>query len=81
MISQVVNKEMVGEAYEKGVEFFIHKPINRIEVKSILAKTAEQFRLKDSIMAIRESLAHYRNDGHRCNENAKCERNCVVDFE
>lgn len=58
MISQVVNKEMVGEAYEKGVEFFIHKPINRIEVTSILKKTAEQFRLKDSLLQIRESLAH-----------------------
>jgi len=58
MISQIVNKEMVGEAYEKGVEFFIHKPINRIEVNSILKKTAEQFRLKNSLIAIRESLAH-----------------------
>lgn len=58
MISQVVTKEMVGEAYEMGVEFFIHKPINRIEVSSILKKTAEQFRLKDSLMQIRESLAH-----------------------
>jgi two-component system, response regulator YcbB len=57
MISQVVNKEMVGEAYEKGVEFFIHKPINRLEVQSILRKTEEQFRLKQSLMAIRESLA------------------------
>lgn len=58
MISQVVNKEMVGEAYEKGVEFFIHKPINRLEVQSILKKTAEQFRLRQSLMAIRESLAY-----------------------
>jgi two-component system, response regulator YcbB len=58
MISQVVNKDMVGEAYEKGVEFFIHKPINRIEVQSILRKTAEQFRLQDSLLAIRESLAN-----------------------
>lgn len=58
MISQIVNKEMVGEAYEKGVEFFIHKPINRIEVQSILRKTAEQFRLQDSLLAIRESLAN-----------------------
>jgi two-component system, response regulator YcbB len=57
MISQVVNKEMVGEAYEKGIEFFIHKPINRLEVQSILRKTEEQFRLKQSLMAIRESLA------------------------
>lgn len=58
MISQIVNKEMVGEAYEAGVEFFIHKPINRIEVQSILKKTAEQFRLQDSLLAIKESLAN-----------------------
>jgi two-component system, response regulator YcbB len=58
MISQVVNKEMVGEAYEKGIEFFIHKPINRLEVQSILKKTAEQSRLKQSLMTIRESLAY-----------------------
>lgn len=58
MISQIVNKEMVGEAYEKGIEFFIHKPINRIEVRSILTKTAERFQLRHSLMTIRESLAH-----------------------
>ncbi|MFJ7935395.1 response regulator [Sporosarcina sp. NPDC096371] len=58
MISQIVNKEMVEEAYEKGVEFFIHKPINRVEVQSILKKTAEKFRLQASLIAIRESLAH-----------------------
>ncbi|MFJ5771965.1 response regulator [Psychrobacillus sp. NPDC093180] len=58
MISQIINKEMVGEAYEKGVEFFIHKPINRIEVLTILRKTAEQIRLKDSLLAIKESLAN-----------------------
>ena len=39
MISQVVNKEMVAEAYEKGIEFFIHKPINKIEVQMVLRKT------------------------------------------
>lgn len=56
MISQVVNKDMVGEAYRKGVEFFIHKPINRIEVSSILKKTTEQFRLKDSLLQIQGFL-------------------------
>lgn len=58
MISQVVNKEMVGEAYERGVEFFIHKPINRIEVASILKKTAEQLQLKNSLLQIRDSLVN-----------------------
>ena len=59
MISQVVNKEMVAEAYEKGVEFFIHKPINKIEVQTILRKTEEQHRLKNSIQAIRQSLTSF----------------------
>lgn len=58
MISQIVNKEMVGEAYEKGVEFFIHKPINRVEVRSILTKTKENYRLQQSLLTIRESLAN-----------------------
>lgn len=59
MLSQVVNKEMVGEAYEVGVEFFIHKPINQIEVQSIMRRTAEQLRLKNSLLTIRESLAQF----------------------
>lgn len=58
MISQVVNKEMVGEAYEKGVEFFIHKPINRVEVRSILMKTRENYQLQQSLQTIRDSLAN-----------------------
>ena len=59
MISQVANKEMVAEAYEKGVDFFIHKPINKIEVQTILRKTEEQHRLKNSIQAIRQSLTNF----------------------
>ena len=43
MISQVENKEMIGEAYEKDIEFFIHKPINRIEVQSVLKRHPNAF--------------------------------------
>lgn len=56
MISQVVNKEMVGEAYQKGVEFFIHKPINKVEVLSVLKRIKENFQLKKSLLVIQESL-------------------------
>jgi two-component system response regulator YcbB len=58
MLSQVVNKEMVGEAYEAGVEFFIHKPINRIEVESVLRRTVEKEQLIQSLVTIRDSLSH-----------------------
>lgn len=57
MISQVVNKDMVGEAYEKGVEFFIHKPLNKVEVTTVLKKMKEQTHLADSLMRIKESIA------------------------
>lgn len=59
MISQIVNKEMVALAYEKGIEFFIHKPINKVEVQMVLKKTEEQYRLKNSISAIRQSLSNF----------------------
>lgn len=69
MISQVVNKEMVGEAYEKGVEFFIHKPINRVEVQNVLKKTSERFVLKKSLMTIRKSIMNFeettKEESHR----------------
>jgi len=36
MISQIADKKMIGEAYDKGLTFFISKPINKIEVNSVL---------------------------------------------
>ena len=36
MISQVSAKELISKAYSAGVDFFISKPINLIEVRSVL---------------------------------------------
>jgi two-component system, response regulator YcbB len=57
MISQVENKEMVGEAYLAGVEYFIHKPVNRVEVLGVLRRVAENLSLQQSIVSIRRSLS------------------------
>lgn len=57
MISQVEHKEMVAEAYSKGVEYFINKPINRIEVISIIKKVMEHIRLERSLEGIRHTLS------------------------
>lgn len=59
MLSQIINKEMVEAAYNEGVEYFIHKPINRTEVETILRKTEEQHKLKASIQLIKESLTNF----------------------
>lgn len=56
MISQVEHKEMVSEAYQQGVEYYIHKPINRIEVATVLKKVIERIHLEKSIQQIRHTL-------------------------
>ncbi|MEB3102897.1 response regulator [Ferviditalea candida] len=62
MISQVVDKEMVGQAYQMGIEFFIHKPINKLEIQAVLEKVNGQLKLDRSLLEIRKSLAFLEQD-------------------
>jgi two-component system response regulator YcbB len=57
MVSQVETKDMIGEAYSIGVEYYITKPINRLEVVSVLKKVSEHLLLKKSIQEIQKSLS------------------------
>jgi two-component system response regulator YcbB len=61
MISQVESKELIGEAYSLGVEYYISKPINRIEVLSVIRKVMERIQLEKSISEIRKSLNNVLN--------------------
>ncbi|GMB08239.1 response regulator [Thermolongibacillus altinsuensis] len=56
MISQVENKEMVGQAYLHGVDTYIQKPINRYEVISVLKRVADHLSLVSSLDSIRRFL-------------------------
>lgn len=56
MISQVSNKEMVSEAYNAGVEFFIHKPINIIEVESVINRVTRQIEMEKTLGGLRDIL-------------------------
>lgn len=49
MISKVTDKDMIGNAYNAGVQFFINKPINVIEVEKVLSTVADHRKMK-SIM-------------------------------
>jgi two-component system response regulator YcbB len=57
MISQIENKEMIGKAYQAGIEFYIQKPINRVEVEAVLSKVNEQWNINRYLNEIKESLA------------------------
>ncbi|KEK24633.1 response regulator [Bacillus gaemokensis] len=56
MISQVESKQLIGEAYTLGVEYYITKPLNKIEVVSVVRKVMERIRLERSIQDIQKSL-------------------------
>lgn len=49
MLSQVSNKDMISSAYEAGVEFFIQKPVNAIEVESVLTKVTQSLAMKRTL--------------------------------
>lgn len=56
MISQIESKELIAEAYSLGIEYYITKPVNRLEVISVLQKVREKILLQQSIEGIRRSL-------------------------
>ena len=62
MISQIENKEMVAKAYEEGIEYFIHKPINRVEVTTIIRKVKEQMKMEQTLNKIKEGLEFFQNN-------------------
>ncbi len=56
IISQVESKKMIGEAYSLGIEYYIIKPLNRLEVKFVLQKVNQRLLLEKSIQDIQKSL-------------------------
>ncbi len=56
MISQVSSKSMISKAYTAGIEFFINKPINRIEVTNVMKKIIEKIRIEEKLNDIKKSM-------------------------
>lgn len=56
MISQIVQKEMVAEAYLLGIDHFITKPINKYEVISVIKNETKHYLQEKSLLKIQQSL-------------------------
>lgn len=56
MISQVSSKDMIGRAYEYGVEYYINKPINALEIDNILRKVIEKVEMKKTMDEIQKFI-------------------------
>ena len=57
MLSQVSSKEMIAKAYSAGIEFFIQKPINVIEVGQVIRNVTRQIENEKALSAIQNVFA------------------------
>lgn len=57
MLSQVTAKNMIEQAYNAGVEFFIHKPINIIEVEKVLGNVENGIKMNSIVNNIKDMFA------------------------
>lgn len=65
MISEVSDKQMIAKAYKENIEFFISKPINVIEVVSIIKKISEHHQIKKTLNNFESALSNLKvNLGH-----------------
>lgn len=52
MLSQVTAKEMVAAAYNSGIEFFLNKPINSIEVESVIRRVCQSLSMQKTLSQV-----------------------------
>lgn len=61
MISQVNSEPLVTQAFESGIEFYIHKPINVLEFVSVISKVMDYRKLKQTISIISQTAARQQH--------------------
>lgn len=73
MLSQVASKDMIADAYSAGIEFYIHKPINSIEVESVLRKVSESLAARRTLQQVQTIFQTQQNftQSQVFNENAE----------
>lgn len=54
MISQVLDNQIRTESYNSGIEFFITKPINKIEVEKVITRVAETIEMNNTLSTIKQ---------------------------
>ncbi len=62
MISQVSSKNMISKAYAMGIDFYINKPINVIEVKSIIDKVTKSIENEKTLANIRNMFLNVMDE-------------------
>ena len=75
MLSQVSSKEMVAQAYECGVTFFLQKPVNSVEVVRVLTNVVDSIQMKRTSSRCSRCLCRAGRKIwllHRCRSSSCC---------
>ena len=62
MISQVTSKDMISKAYEKGVTFYINKPINAVEVINVISEVKKYIEAEERLKLINSIMKENKSD-------------------
>lgn len=57
MISQAQDKDMEALAYSAGIDFFVHKPINVLEIRKVLQNVIQIMEMERMLSAVRQAVA------------------------
>lgn len=79
MLSQVEDKKIIGEAYNLGIEYYITKPINRLEVIKIIEKVISNIKLEKSISDIQKTLSLLGLNKSRSSEEKPVFKNTILE--
>ncbi|QDR82780.1 response regulator [Sporomusa termitida] len=59
MVSESTSQPMITKAYQTGIDFYIHKPINVLEIVSVIRRVEESRRLRAVMSLISQTTAKY----------------------
>ncbi len=65
MISQVSSKDMISKAYQSGVEYYISKPIDAIEVQTVINKVKEKINMNKKLVQIQSLFTGESKDTNK----------------
>ena len=69
MLSQVASKDLIAKAYESGIEFFIQKPLNAIEVESVIRNVLKTLSLHRTIGKVQSLFETEFSENGRQSDN------------
>ena len=61
MISQVIDKAMISDAYRAGIEFYISKPNDVVEIENVLRRVIEKREMATMLSGIRSVMGNISN--------------------